>query len=456
MNECATYERRADVAAIWFDNPPVNVLSPAVVQGLDEGMQRFGADRSARALVICCRGRTFFAGGDITGFSRPGFSTAAFNDLLMRLERLDRPVIAVMHGTVMGGGVEVALACHYRAALPGTGFGLPEVKLGLIPGSLGTQRLPRLVGVEKALDWLNTGRAFDTAEAHSHGLVDRIVTGPVGDAAFALAEDLLVQGALPRRVSDFRIREQDIPAGFFERARAEARRDHPHQPAQQAMVSAVEACLLAFSDGAQVEARLFEELRKSPESRAMRYLFLAERAAAKVDAPNEPVDAAEIITGPESSGKLLATLESPGLRLTARATGNSLVREAPEDRNAVAVNLLSGPNQPIAELVFGQGNAAAAAAIAGLLRRKGYLVVACHSSLAAPLQEALPPGAFDAGEPQETTLTALADVGHELLRRGAALRASDIDVLCTHWLGCPVHLGGPMLWAEAAAGASNS
>ena len=145
------------VGILAIDNPPVNALSPHTVRGLVEALDAFEARPELRALVVHCAGRTFVAGGDINAFDDPGFSPEPYNDFLERLETQQRPVVAALHGTALGGGLELALACHGRVAAPGTRFGLPEIKLGLIPGSLGTQRLPRLVGARRALQMMSGG-----------------------------------------------------------------------------------------------------------------------------------------------------------------------------------------------------------------------------------------------------------------------------------------------------------
>ncbi|WP_017757427.1 enoyl-CoA hydratase-related protein, partial [Pseudacidovorax intermedius] len=169
--------RHGDMAVLTIANPPVNALSKAVVAGLAEAVLAFEADRSFAGLLVHCTGRTFVAGGDIGSFDDPAFSAAPYNRTLARIEAQDRPVVATLHGTVLGGGLELALACHARVALPGTQFGLPEVKLGLLPGSLGTQRLPRAVGVRLALDMISTGRSLDAEAARDAGIVDAVRAG---------------------------------------------------------------------------------------------------------------------------------------------------------------------------------------------------------------------------------------------------------------------------------------
>jgi 3-hydroxyacyl-CoA dehydrogenase len=236
----------------------------------------------SRALLITCDGPTFVAGGDIAWFDHPGFSTVPFNCLLARLEAQQRPVAALMHGTVLGGGLELALACHWRLAAPGTQFGMPEVKLGLLPGSLGTQRLPRLVGVQLALDLIGTGRSIGTQAALQAGLVDSLTDDTRPGSRLAAVRDLLAQGTPVRRLSAVSIPAGAVPTNFFTLAAQRAKREHSFHPAAHAIVRAVEASLRPFAEGGQLEATLFENLRESAQSQALRHLFFAQRTATRI------------------------------------------------------------------------------------------------------------------------------------------------------------------------------
>ncbi|NML30592.1 3-hydroxyacyl-CoA dehydrogenase NAD-binding domain-containing protein [Paraburkholderia antibiotica] len=290
MKPFATLNRRNDIALLCIDNPPVNALSPAVIADLVAALDAFEADRSYKALVVYGEGRTFVAGGDIAAFDLDDFSTAPFNRFLARLEALDRIVVAALHGTVLGGGLELALACHYRVAQPRTQLGLPEVKLGILPGSLGTQRLPRLVGVDVALDLIASGRSIGAAEALEIGLVDELSDAAPLEAGLALSAALVARGAAPRRVSEREVSTEALAPTFFEQAFDEATRRKPFYPSARKIVEAVQASTLPFAEGEAVEARLFEALRLSPESRALRHLFFAERQAARI--PGLPRDTA--------------------------------------------------------------------------------------------------------------------------------------------------------------------
>ena len=173
MSQPVTFATEGDLATLTIDHPPVNALSPSVVSGLIEGMDAFEAS-DAVAMVIACAGRTFVAGGDITTFDDADFSAVPLNTLLNRIEASDRPVVAALFGSVLGGGLELAMACHMRVAHPKTKLGLPEITLGLLPGSHGTQRLPRLAGLAPALEMISSGKPVSADKAKALGIVDEI------------------------------------------------------------------------------------------------------------------------------------------------------------------------------------------------------------------------------------------------------------------------------------------
>ncbi|HSN52205.1 MAG TPA: enoyl-CoA hydratase/isomerase family protein, partial [Woeseiaceae bacterium] len=193
MASPVSYERVDGIGVITIDNPPVNALSHAVRQGLHDAIQAAQQDDSKAVLVICA-GRTFIAGADITEFGKPP-REPHLPDLCNTIEASLKPVVAAIHGTALGGGLEVAMSCHYRCALPGAKTGLPEVKLGLLPGAGGTQRLPRLVGATAALDMITGGNPVGAAEAASLGLIDMVVDGELRAAALAWCRELVAAGA---------------------------------------------------------------------------------------------------------------------------------------------------------------------------------------------------------------------------------------------------------------------
>lgn len=280
MRPLVVFTQQDGIGMLCIDNPPVNAISAQTVDALAEGFDRFEAAAELAALVIHCAGRTFVAGGDIASFEHPGFSTQPYSALFARIESSKRPVVAALHGTVLGGGLELAMACHWRVAPAATRLGLPEVKLGLLPGSLGTQRLPRLVGASLALEMILSGRAITASQALEAGLVDELSEEEPRTAGIAAARALVAAGSTPQRTSGLPI--PPVPADLFEKASAEAGR-RPAYPAPAAIIRAVKAATeLPFAEGEQVEAHEFEALRSSPASKALRHLFFAEREAAKI------------------------------------------------------------------------------------------------------------------------------------------------------------------------------
>src|ERR1035438_4685422 len=190
-----------NVAVITINNPPVNTITAAVREGLFRAVPDIRARPGIAAAVLVCEGSTFFSGADIGEFSGPP-KEVEYRDLFRQLEQLPVPVVAGMHGVVMGGGLEITLACHYRVAVPGTRFGLPEVTLGIIPGAGGTQCMPRLIGVEKTLDFIIGARPVDAAQALQLGFIDEVIAGDLRAAGLGFARALLAAGSGPRRTSE--------------------------------------------------------------------------------------------------------------------------------------------------------------------------------------------------------------------------------------------------------------
>jgi len=305
-----TLRRAGGIATLWIDNPPVNAISARVIAGLAEGLDAFEADRSLTGLVIACAGRTFVAGGDITMFDQPGFTPRPFNALLARIEAQDRPVVAALFGTVLGGGLELALACHGRVADPATRLGLPEITLGLLPGSLGTQRLPRLAGYAAAFRMISSGGMIGAEEALALGIVDALAPEVTGAARAALA------GLPLRRVSG--LTPPDDAAPVLEQARAAAAA-RPWLPALTELVPCLEAVARPWAEGAAVEEAAFLRLMASAPSRALRHVFLAERAAARVpgaDAAPRPVAQMGVLGAGTMGGGIAMACANAGLPVT--------------------------------------------------------------------------------------------------------------------------------------------
>ena len=318
MASPVNYTLTDEIGVITVDNPPVNALSHAVRQGLMDALHQADEDGS-RAVLIICAGRTFIAGADIAEFGKP-MQDPVLPDIVNRIEATARPVVAAIHGTALGGGFEVALSAHYRCAVAGARVGLPEVKLGLLPGAGGTQRTPRLAGVEAALELMTSGAPVDAAKAIALGLVDRIIDGDLEEGAKAWIRDLLAEGAGPRRTSEQTVPEHD--AGVFDDARKLLDKKARGQLAPQAIVDCIEAAAtLPFADGLQVERESFIKLMNGEQSAALRHFFFAERRAARVDGlaedtPVRPVESVGIIGGGTMGGGIAMSFANAGIPVT--------------------------------------------------------------------------------------------------------------------------------------------
>jgi 3-hydroxyacyl-CoA dehydrogenase len=279
MSEVVSYEVVDGIGVITVDNPPVNALSHAVRQGLLDAI-RTAQDDASQAVLIHCAGRTFFAGADITEFGGPQLEPP-LPDLLNEIEASDKPVIAALHGTALGGGFETALASHYRIALQSGKVGLPEVKLGLLPGAGGTQRVPRLTSIEATLDLVLSGTPVSADRALELGLVDKVVTDDLYSEALSYAKQLVAEGAPLRRTSE--LDAADADQELFDGYRTNQAKRARNLTAPQRIVDCIEAATnLAFAEGLKRERELFLECMQDPQSKALQYMFFAEREAGKV------------------------------------------------------------------------------------------------------------------------------------------------------------------------------
>jgi 3-hydroxyacyl-CoA dehydrogenase len=273
------YELVDGIGVITVDNPPVNALSHAVREGVLDAIREAQSDDSAAVLIVCA-GRTFIAGADITEFGKPP-REPHLPDLCNEIEASAKLVVAAIHGTALGGGLEVAMSCHYRCAVTDAKVGLPEVRLGLLPGAGGTQRLPRLVGAQAALDIMASGNPVGATDAAQLGLVDKLLDGDLRDAALAWCRELVASGA-ERRVSS-ELAVADLPAGALDKARSALAMRARGQVAPQKIVDCVEVSMSRpFAEGLAIEREKFIECMQSPQSAALRHMFFAEREAAKV------------------------------------------------------------------------------------------------------------------------------------------------------------------------------
>lgn len=289
MSDLIHFDLRGDVALITVDNPPVNALSQPVRAGLLAAFEQL-ASSTAKAAVLICKGRTFIAGADISEFGKPP-ADPWLPEVLADIESSAVPVIAAMHGTALGGGLETAMACHFRMAVPAAKLGLPEVMLGLLPGAGGTQWAPRLMGVERALDLMTSGKPIGAETAQESGLLDRITEGDLESGALAWAREMIDSGTAPRRTSELAVESSHLPDGFFDEARAAVAKRTRGLPAPQSIVDCMEAAVaLPADEAAAFERDRFMELMMSPESEGLRHLFFAERQASRVEGiPRETV-----------------------------------------------------------------------------------------------------------------------------------------------------------------------
>jgi 3-hydroxyacyl-CoA dehydrogenase len=296
LNSTVSVSRHGDIAVIMLDNPPVNALSHHLREPLDAALKALRDDESVKGIVLACAGRTFVAGADITEFGKPP-KAPSLRDLIDTLETITtKPTVAAIHGTALGGGLELALGCHFRVADKGARLGLPEVKLGILPGAGGTVRLPRIVGPEKAVAMIVSGTPIGALAAEESGLVDALVDDLVPDAvAFAreAAETNRPLVAVRDRNQMIEAAQADISG--FEKAAAEATKKTRGLEAPLACAEAVRnAITMSFDDALTAERKAFERLVAGDQSKAQRHLFFAEREAARVEGVGKEVKPREI------------------------------------------------------------------------------------------------------------------------------------------------------------------
>ena len=308
------------VLLILSNNPPVNALSTAVRQGLVAAIEEAESDDSVKAVVIACEGQTFFAGADITEFGKPP-QQPWLPMVVDRIEACTKPVVAAIHGTALGGGLEVALGCHYRVAVPAAKFGTPEVKLGLLPGAGGTQRLPRVVGVRRALEMCATGNPIGAAEAFDSGLVQRLIEGDLIPHAVGYAEEVRDIRPLPRSSERQDKLDECDRSVFDEFLKANAKRFRGFEAPLKNIEAVKVACEKPYSEGVIEERKLFMELMSGSQARAQQYFFFAERKAAKIEGLPEgteprPVRKVGVIGAGTMGGGISMNFLSAGIPVT--------------------------------------------------------------------------------------------------------------------------------------------
>jgi 3-hydroxyacyl-CoA dehydrogenase len=324
MSEVGTYDVVDGIGVITVDNPPVNALGVKTRVALDEGFRKFADDPSVKAIVLTCGGRTFFAGADISEFGKPP-QGPNLHEVMALIENLKKPVVAAIHGTALGGGFEVALVCHYRIAVPSAKVGLPEVALGLLPGAGGTQRLPRIVGPEAALDIMTGGKPVGAKKALEVGMIDALATeGQLREDGIAFARKLLADGKPLQRVRDREDKIADFRGKpeFFDGYLARNARAFRGLKAPVNITRAVQAAVdLPFDEGMKRERELFQELVTGPQSAALRYYFFAERQAAKIpdvpaDTPKLPIRKVGVIGAGTMGGGITMNFVNVGIPVT--------------------------------------------------------------------------------------------------------------------------------------------
>jgi 3-hydroxyacyl-CoA dehydrogenase len=324
INAVTDLATQGEIAVLSVNSPPVNALSHQVRDGIVKGMQQAIADSAVKAIVLICEGKTFIAGADITEFGKPPQAPSLY-DVEASIEDAPKPVIAAIHGTALGGGLEVALCCHYRVAVPSAKCGLPEVHLGLLPGAGGTQRLPRIVGAEQALDMVTSGKHVDAKTLHGAGLIDELVPeGELRAGAVSFAKKVLAEKRPLKKVRDLNDKVQAArgkPELFAEFRKANARKFRGFL-APEYNIRCIEAAVnLPFEQGLELERKLFMELMTGTQSAAQRYVFFAERQVWKVpdvpdDTPTIPVAKVGIIGAGTMGGGIAMNFANIGIPVT--------------------------------------------------------------------------------------------------------------------------------------------
>ncbi|MEH6494310.1 MAG: 3-hydroxyacyl-CoA dehydrogenase NAD-binding domain-containing protein [Pseudomonas marincola] len=290
MTELVSFDVEGSVGIVTVDNPPVNALSAGVREGIKGGIIAANKDDAVTSIVLFCNGRTFIAGADITEFGKPMVGPSLL-EVIVGIEGSSKPVVAAIHGTALGGGLETALGCHYRVASPAAKVGLPEVKLGILPGAGGTQRLPRVVGVPMALEMIAGGAPIGSAKAAEVGLVDEVIEGDLRAGAIAFAIKVVAEGRPLVKISDQddKLQEaKDNPAIFDDFRKSIARKTRGFVAPENCIKAVQAAVELPFVEGLKRERDLFVELMGGEQSFSQRYFFFSERLAAKI--PDVPKD----------------------------------------------------------------------------------------------------------------------------------------------------------------------
>jgi 3-hydroxyacyl-CoA dehydrogenase len=328
VSEVVKVERRDVVAIVMVDSPPVNALSAAVRKGILDGVTKAAADPQVQAVVVACAGRTFIAGADITEFGKPPQSPS-LHEVIAAIENCPKPVVAAIHGTALGGGLELALGCHFRVATKDARLGLPEVKLGLLPGAGGTQRLPRAVGPELAVKMIVTGDPIGAPDALKAGLIEEIVEGAPAAGGETFARKVLAEKRPLRKLrdDDSKLAAAKADKSIFTNAAAAANKRNRGLEAPLACAEAVSHALdMSFDEALKAERELFLKLMNGEQSKAQRYAFFAEREAAKISGVPEgtkprKVEQVAVIGAGTMGGGIAMSFVNAGIPVTLIETG---------------------------------------------------------------------------------------------------------------------------------------
>lgn len=325
MKGTVHYEKKTDVALLTVDNPPVNPLSSGVRQGLYDGVRQALDDPEVRAVVLTGAGRAFIAGADISEFGAAATAGPGLHEVLALMEGSAKPLVAAINGTAFGGGLEVALCCDYRVAAPKAPVGLPEVKLGLLPGAGGTQRLPRLIGAEKALQFILSGEPIPAPQARALGIVDEVIEGDIVEGAIAFARRVVAEGGRLRKIRD---ESEQVAADrenpeIFANARRTAAQRMRGRFAPEMIIQCVEAAvnLGDFDAGMRVEQENFRKCLTHPQREALIHVFFSEREVAKIpdvprDTPTKPIQSAGVVGCGTMGGGITMSFANAGIPVT--------------------------------------------------------------------------------------------------------------------------------------------
>jgi 3-hydroxyacyl-CoA dehydrogenase len=322
MTDIVTYAVQGHLGVITLNNPPVNALSQSkgVLQRILDAIKQGEHDPAVKAFLVLGSGRAFSGGADISEFGQPpAVGMANLPALASYMDTVTKPIVAAIHGFALGGGLELALACHFRCAMPGTLLGLPEVKLGLLPGAGGTQRLPRVIGVEPALAMIVSGDPIGAEKGLEVGLIDEIVKGDIAAAGTTFANRIVREGREARKTNAGSAKLDQPAAEFFAAARTRMAKEHRGYPAPLAIVDCVEAAAtVPFAKGVQRERELFEKLKPTTESKALRHLFFAERQVTKIpdvpeDTPTRDVKSAALVGAGTMGGGIAMNFANAGI-----------------------------------------------------------------------------------------------------------------------------------------------